>query len=87
MPPGFRMIGAPSAASAARAHLLFSDGMAYVSVYIEPLASSGRPMDGAVKRGAMNLYARPVDNNQVVVIGDVPAATAEKIARSVEPRR
>lgn len=84
LPPGFRLIGAPSAASAARSHLLFSDGMAYVSVYIEPLANAARPMDGLTRRGAMNLYARPIQGSQIVVIGDVPASTAERIARGVE---
>lgn len=83
LPPGFRLIGAPATATA-RSHLLFSDGMAYVSVYIEPVPSNVQPIDGPTKRGAMNLYARPVDGNQVVVIGDVPPQTAERIARGVE---
>jgi negative regulator of sigma E activity len=31
------------------------------------------------------LYAQPIGDRQVVVIGDVPEATAERMARAVEP--
>jgi sigma-E factor negative regulatory protein RseB len=84
LPPGFRLIASPPSASELQSHLLFTDGLAYVSIYIEPLAKAAHPMDGPIKRGALNLFARPVDDSQVVVIGDVPAATAERIARGVQ---
>lgn len=84
LPPGFRLIASPTATSESRSHLLFTDGMAYVSIYIEPLAKTARAMDGPIKRGAMNLFARPVSDSQVVVIGDVPADTAERIARGIQ---
>jgi sigma-E factor negative regulatory protein RseB len=84
LPAGFKLVGTPAHASG-QAHLLYSDGLAYVSVYIEPLRDNARPMQGTVKRGAVNLYAQPMRDRQVVVIGDVPPMTVERIARAVEP--
>jgi len=85
MPDGFRMIGAPVRPDGTQ-HLLYSDGLAYVSVYIEQLRPGSAPMGGGMRRGALSVYARTMSDQQVVVVGDVPAATAEKIARSVEAR-
>src|SRR5258706_3564594 len=83
LPAGFRLIGTPTHPTG-QTHLLYSDGLAYVSVYIEPFHEGAAPMNGNVRRGAVNLYAQPVGDRQVVVIGDVPATTAERIARAVE---
>jgi len=84
LPAGFKLIGTPIRPTG-QTHLLYSDGLAYISVYIEPLGQEGRPMEGTVRRGAVNVYAQPSHDNQVVVIGDVPAATVERIARGVQP--
>ena len=84
LPAGFKLIGTPAHPNG-QTHLLYSDGLAYVSVYIEPLRENARPMAGTERRGAVNLYAQPAHDQQVVVIGDVPAATVEHIARAVEP--
>ena len=84
LPAGFKLIGTPEHATG-QTHLLYSDGLAYISVYIEPLRDSARPMEGTQRRGAVNLYAQPTRDQQVVVIGDVPAATVERIAHAVEP--
>ncbi len=50
-----------------------------------PACGHARPMQGTVRRGAVNLYAEPTHDRQVVVIGDVPATTVERIAHAVEP--
>ncbi len=71
----------------ASAHLAFSDGLAAVSVFIEPRASDGKGLEGAAHMGAMNLYGRVVDDHQVTVVGEVPAATVRLIAQSVAARR
>lgn len=71
----------------ASTHLAFSDGLAAVSVFIEPRAGDGKGLEGAARMGAMNLYGRVVDDHQVTVVGEVPAATVKLIAQSVAPRR
>ena len=84
LPRGFRVIAQPPGPGE-KGHVLLSDGLAYVSVYVEPLGQLARPMRGALRRGGMNMYARPVAEQQVVVIGDVPSGTAERIAMAIEP--
>jgi sigma-E factor negative regulatory protein RseB len=74
--------GAPAAT-----HLAFSDGLAAVSVFIEPRGDDGKGLEGAARMGAMNLYGRIVDDHQVTVVGEVPAATVRLIAQSVAAKR
>lgn len=69
------------------AHLVFSDGLAAVSVFIEPLAGmQAKPIEGAFAQGAVNVYARPVDSHQVTVLGEVPGGTVMQVANSVVPK-
>jgi sigma-E factor negative regulatory protein RseB len=65
-------------------HMVLSDGLVAVSVFIEPLAGmSNKPMDGAFNQGSINVYAKPVAGNQVTVLGEVPAATVLQVANSL----
>ncbi len=63
-------------------HIVFSDGLASVSVFIEKQGKSG-PFNGVSQRGAMNAYIASVDDYQVVVVGEVPLETLELIGESV----
>ena len=65
-------------------HLVFSDGLAAVSVFIEPEShKKKKPMTGATGMGAVNAFVTTVNGHQVTVVGEVPAATVEMIGRSV----
>lgn len=64
--------------------LVYSDGLATVSLFIEPYASVKNPMHGLSSRGLMNVYARPVGQHQVTALGEVPSATVMQMANSVE---
>ena len=64
-------------------HLVFSDALAAVSVFIEPLAGLPRPISGLSSQGAINVYARPVADYQVTVLGEVPSVTVVQIGNSV----
>jgi sigma-E factor negative regulatory protein RseB len=66
-------------------HLVFSDGLATVSVYVEP-AKPGQPLNGTHRAGAVSTFALVRDAHQVVVVGDVPMATAHIIGVAVNPR-
>lgn len=87
LPPGFTKImsvkrmlpGKDSPVS----HLVFSDGLATLSVFIEPLAGIAKPMQGLSNRGVIHIYARIVDDHQVTVLGEVPAATVMQTGNSV----
>jgi len=64
-------------------HLVFSDQLAAVSIFIEPLAGIQKPVSGLSRQGAINVYTKSVGEHQVTVLGEVPAATVTQIGNSV----
>ena len=71
---------------AAAEHMVYSDGLATVSVYVEQLSAPADVFNGLSTMGAVNAYGLLLDGHQVTVVGEVPAVTVEMIAHSVEPR-
>ncbi|MGH8744178.1 MAG: MucB/RseB C-terminal domain-containing protein [Burkholderiales bacterium] len=64
-------------------HLVYSDGLAAVSVFIEPLGSRTKPRNGLQKRGALNVYTKPFADYQITVMGETPPLTVMEIGNSV----
>ncbi|MBT8106706.1 MAG: MucB/RseB C-terminal domain-containing protein [Gammaproteobacteria bacterium] len=62
-------------------HILFSDGMAMVSVFIARRA--GANIEGKSKMGSTNSYSVSTDEHVVTAVGEVPAVTVEAIARAM----
>ena len=89
-PPGFRKILEMRRTKQGNAvlvtHLVFSDGLAAVSVFIEPAATRNRINEGLSQQGAINIYTRTINDQVVTVLGEVPATTVMQIANSVLPR-
>jgi sigma-E factor negative regulatory protein RseB len=68
--------------------IVYSDGLAAVSVFIEPLAAlRGELRTGLSSLGAVHIYTREVANHLVTVVGETPAASVRRIADKVEFRR
>jgi sigma-E factor negative regulatory protein RseB len=67
-------------------HLIVSDGLASVSVYIEKLTKSENKFTGSSIMGAVNVYATAVKDYQVTAVGEVPQATVKMVAESVKIR-
>ncbi len=65
-------------------HLLFSDGLASVSVYIEP-AHAERAFAGGSRVGAVNAFGRWEQGIQLTVVGEVPAGTVMRIGQALQP--
>ncbi|GAB2657511.1 MucB/RseB C-terminal domain-containing protein [Arenimonas aestuarii] len=63
-------------------HLLYSDGLASVSVYVERVGGGLRG-DARRQRGAVHARSFWLDGWQVLAIGKVPAATVDRFARTV----
>ncbi|MBI3525842.1 MAG: MucB/RseB C-terminal domain-containing protein [Betaproteobacteria bacterium] len=86
--PGFRKLAGMSyqspSDSAANFHVVFSDGLAAISVFIETLPE--KPELGALSMGAINVYRRAVGKNLLVVMGEVPQATLKKLGDGIEPK-
>jgi sigma-E factor negative regulatory protein RseB len=64
-------------------HMVFSDGLATVSVYVEKREHQDDSLNGLSSMGAMNAYGLMVDGYQVMVVGEVPPATVRMIAHSL----
>lgn len=64
---------------------IFTDGLASVSVFIEP-ASSEPVVETGQSSGPTNVYARRVADARVTVVGEVPMATVKSLSQSVEFR-
>lgn len=58
-------------------HFVFSDGLATVSVYVEPPAETG--LLGEAKLGAVNALGARVLNHQITIVGEVPTATLKML--------
>lgn len=68
--------------------LVYSDGLAAVSVFIESLEGRSDPVrTGLATMGAIHIYTREVANHMVTVVGETPAASVQRIADAVEYRR
>ncbi len=68
--------------------MVYSDGLAAVSVFIEPLAAPREPVrTGLSSMGAIHIYTREVANHKVTVVGEAPALSVQRIADSVEFHR
>lgn len=67
-------------------HMVYSDGLATVSVYVETADVGEDTFTGLTSMGAMNAFGAVVDGYQVTVVGEVPAITVEMMAASVTAR-
>jgi len=67
------------------AHLVYSDGLVAVSVFVEPAGGAAHPI-GSSSQGGINVYVRQLDENVVTVLGEAPPSTVRQIANSVARR-
>jgi sigma-E factor negative regulatory protein RseB len=90
LPPGFTKIvemfrtitGKPDPV----AHLVFSDGLVAVSVFVETHKGQAHGQ-GLVRTGAINVYALQIDDHLITVLGETPGETVQRIAGSITRRR
>lgn len=90
-PPGFRLTVrqakvAPDAGTGLR-HLVYSDGLATVSLFIEPAVAASEQAEGLSQIGAANAYTTTIDGRMITAVGEVPARTVEIFAVSARPSR
>jgi sigma-E factor negative regulatory protein RseB len=66
-------------------HLVYSDGLAVVSVFVEKAGDEARPnaLSGLTHMGAAHAFGKVVDGHQVTVVGEAPALTVDMIGESV----
>lgn len=64
-------------------HMVFSDGLAGISVFVEKLNESAHRHSGLAGQGAVHVYNRIIGDSLVTVVGEVPARTVIQVADSV----
>jgi sigma-E factor negative regulatory protein RseB len=66
--------------------IVLSDGLASMSVFVEPNPSPAKTGEASREDGTTAFFVRPVGEHLVTVLGEVPLATAQQVARSVARR-
>lgn len=88
--PGFRKVAAMKRQTTPEnpesLHVVFSDGLASISVFIEPGGSAGET-DIMSTVGPVNVYRRQLGNHRLVVMGEVPALAVRRLGDGIERRR
>lgn len=88
LPTGFKTVSAQQeklpGSDEAVTHILYSDGLAIVSVFIA--AHAGKNVAERSRVGASNSYSTVFDEFRITAVGEVPAITVEQIANSMRPR-
>lgn len=64
-------------------HMVFADGLATVSVFVERLDDASPLLQGESQLGSMNAFGTKLGNYQVLVVGEVPAATVRSIGAAI----
>lgn len=85
VPPGFRLAAhgrAPASQTRPLEHLVLSDGLASVSVYIEDIDPASGVTQGLSRMGTTNAYSRTAGGRLVTAIGEVPAVTVKAITNA-----
>lgn len=90
LPEGFMLIAvraklAPGAPGPME-QLVYSDGLASVSLFVEMQMEQDSDAEGLSGMGAANAYTTVVDGYLVTAVGEVPARTVEMMAMSARPR-
>lgn len=90
--PGFRKsAGMKRQARAGRegeiTHFVFTDGLASISVFVEPLGDRKEAEKATYTVGAINVYKRVAGKHLLTVLGEVPMASLMRLGDGMEPRR
>ncbi|HEX7416946.1 MAG TPA: MucB/RseB C-terminal domain-containing protein [Steroidobacteraceae bacterium] len=88
LPPGFRMTSRAAqplpGSSDPVEHLVFTDGLASVSVFVESHTAAEGRVEGPARLGSSSAFSTVVDGHQVTAVGEVPPETVRFIANSVK---
>lgn len=92
-PPGFHRVlevrrMRESSQNGPLTHIVLSDGLAAISVFIEPISArtKGMPDGRLIQQGAIHIFTRVVGDQRVTVLGETPAGTVMQIANSLSPK-
>lgn len=67
-------------------HLMFSDGLSVLSMFVEPVNPQIQGLQGLSAEGAIGIYARKVDGYNVTTLGEVPSTALIETGNSVRKK-
>jgi sigma-E factor negative regulatory protein RseB len=67
-------------------HLVFSDGLSVLSMFVEPHDPQAQSLRGLSAEGAIGVYARQVDGYSVTTLGEVPSMALIETGNSVQKK-
>lgn len=89
--PGFRRISGMKRKlrpeSPEGTQLIFSDGLAAISVFLEPMSGRAKEDPSQFSVGAVNVYKRQIGDFQLIVMGDAPAGAIRYFGDGIEQKR
>lgn len=90
LPPGFRLTASARQMlpGGAAEHLVFTDGLASVSVFVQARRSNGGPAlasshDDTASLGTSSAYSTAIQGYRITVVGEVPPETVRQIAQAM----
>ena len=89
-PPGFRKIGEMRRNVGSIqdvGQIVLSDGLAAVSIFIQPVSGRQSAAAGVVRQGPINVFTRKIGDYLITVVGETPPESVKLIANAVEYRK
>jgi len=88
LPPGFALIAhshidGDEHSKSTLEHMIYSDGLASVSIYIEQVTGENTGVPAQAKRGGIRVFSRRSGSTLITAIGELPYQTLAKIGHSV----
>lgn len=69
--------------------LMYTDGLASFSIFLQPVDNRTLKVEGRAQRGAISAFMGQLDTGEgpyrVTVVGEIPGDVAEQLARGIEP--
>lgn len=86
-PPGYERVQAAQrllpGKKASVTHLVYTDGLSVLSMFVEPVDSQVERLNGLSAEGAIGIYARESDGYIVTILGEVPNMALIETGNSV----
>lgn len=67
-------------------HLVFSDGLSVLSLFIEPMDGQSQSLQGLSAEGAIGVYSRQTAGHKVTALGEVPSSALIEVGNSVRKK-
>jgi len=85
--PGFSLMAIMRQRSGGALQMVLSDGLAAISIFIEPVEADVEARGAYPGGGAVNVFERVASGHRITVLGEVPAPAVQRVAEAIEVSR